>query len=103
MFDWVKRALSKSPSFSAALGDVLVEAQPVRGQTPEAYLQWRVKRGLDGQLYVGAKLISDAYAGEESRPNHFINFDLQAAEMLRAELDTCIEELSRLGASQQPL
>ncbi len=83
------------------LGDVLVEAQPVWGQTPEAHLQWRVKRGLDGRLYLGAKIKADAYAGEEGRPNNFINFDLQAAEKLRAELDSCIEELRRLGAAQQ--
>ncbi|CAN7142661.1 hypothetical protein LJR090_000075 [Bosea sp. LjRoot90] len=101
MFDWMKRAVSKSPSLNAAMGDVLVEAQQVRGQTADGHLQWRVKRGLDGRLYVGAKIKADAYAGEEGRPNNFINFDLQAAEKLRAELDSCIEELRRLGAAQQ--
>ncbi|SFJ27359.1 hypothetical protein SAMN05216304_10688 [Bosea sp. OK403] len=73
----------------------------MRGQTPGAHLQWRIKRGLNGRLYIGAKIIADAYAGEEGRPNNFINFDLQAAEKLSAELDSCIEELRRLSTDQQ--
>jgi hypothetical protein len=97
----MKKAVSKSPLLSAALGDVLVETQRVQGQTAEGHMQWRVKRGLDGRLYVGAKIKADASIGPEGQPNNYINFDLQAAEKLRAELDNCIGELRRLIAAQQ--
>jgi hypothetical protein len=95
----VRKILAKSERLSSLLGDVLFETPSLRGQSRHSVFQWRVKRSLDEHsLFVSLRLIADGYAGPESKPTSYINFDLATAERIRADLDVCIAEARQLAA-----
>ena len=98
----MKRVLSKFTSLKAPLGGVIFETIPVTGEVKKySYLIWRVKRGVDGRLYIGVKLRPDTYEGPEGALRNYMNFDLESAEKVRANLDTCIAEYRRLQGNQE--
>jgi hypothetical protein len=95
------RFLSKAFSSRAALGDVIFETEPVAGEAKKrSYLIWRLKEDVDGRYYIGAKMMPDIYEGLEGSVKNYINFDLESAEKLRANLDRCIAELRRLEGNK---
>jgi hypothetical protein len=100
MWRQLERLLARSRTLSSALGDVVFETPPLRGQSRHSLFQWRLKKGLDGtSLFVAFKLLPDTYAGPEGTPTNYISFDIATAERLRADLDLCIDEYHRLSGA----
>jgi len=103
MWEFARKIFSKSKSLNAALGDVVFETPSVTGQNPRSFLQWRVKKDLDGGTYfIGLSMLPDAYIGPEGAPTNYMNFDIQSAQRLRFQLDRCIDEYYSL-TGQMPL
>jgi hypothetical protein len=97
MWDPLRKILSRSKSLRATLGDVVFETPRIRGQTLHSAFQWRIKKDLDSNsFYVGLKLLPDAHIGVEGRETNYINFDIEGAKRIRADLDSCIAEYQRL-------
>jgi hypothetical protein len=110
MWGSVKKLLGHIGSFNSLLGDVVFETPPVSGQSSKAEFQWRVKQGTDGRsLFISLKCRPDSSFEVNNRTRMFIEFDLAAAERVRADLDACIAELQRraklgpLVSSGEPL
>jgi hypothetical protein len=103
MWTFIRKVLGKSKTLNVVLGDVVFETPQVGGETSHSFLQWRVKTGLNGQKYwIGLKMIPDAYAGREGSPTNYMNFDIESAQLLRFQLDRCINEYyQRTGLSRQ--
>ena len=93
MWTFLRSILARSQTLNATLGEVVYETLKVPGQTSRSFLQWRVKTDLEGrELFVGLKMLPDAYAGAEGSPTNYMNFDLETARLLRSQLDLCIAE-----------
>jgi hypothetical protein len=81
----------RSPAMNALMGDVVLVRPRQPGRSNHSWLEWRVKRSVDGDsLFVAAAMIADGYAGPSGSPTNYIQFDLQTAIALRDELDACI-------------
>ena len=48
MWTFLGKIFARSKTLNAALGDVVFETPEVRGQYSGSFLQWRVKRGVNG-------------------------------------------------------
>jgi hypothetical protein len=91
MWDAFKRWLFCSPAMNALMGEVVFTTPRQQGRTSHSFLEWRVKRSVDGEnLFVGAAMIPDGYAGPQGAPTNYIQFDLQSAIVMRDQLDACI-------------
>lgn len=102
MWASVKRILSKSKLLNQTLGDVVFETSEIKGASSHSFFQWRIKKSMEGgQYFVALRMRPDAYAGPEGAPTNYMNFDIEAAQRLRSDLDLCIRECHRLagGAS----
>ncbi|MFK4512218.1 hypothetical protein LPJ38_01630 [Bradyrhizobium daqingense] len=98
MWASIKKILSKSQLLNQAMGDVVFETPEIRGGHSRSFLQWRVKKSVNGdQYFVALKMRPDAYAGPEGEPTNYLNFDIEAAQRLRSNLDLCIREYHRLA------
>jgi hypothetical protein len=94
-----KKFLARSKSFKALLGDVVFESEAVRGQAASSQFQWQVKRGLDEKsYYVCVKMKADGSIGPQGSPTSYINFDLQTALKIRADIDECIAIVRHFGS-----
>lgn len=92
----IKRFLSKLPFLNTALGDVLFETAPLKGQVNGSHFQWRLKASIDGEkMFVGLKLRPDRYAGPEGSVTNYLDLSIEAAEQAREDLDRCIAEYHR--------
>ncbi|MDB5554538.1 MAG: hypothetical protein JWL86_4522 [Rhizobium sp.] len=92
----IKRFLSKLPFLNSALGDVVFETAPLKGQVSGSFFQWRIKQTGDGKgMFVGMKLRPDRYAGPEGAVTNYIELSIEAAEQARTDLDRCIAEYYR--------
>jgi hypothetical protein len=92
----IKRFLSKLPFLNSALGDVVFETAPLKGQVPGSFFQWRIKQTGDGTgMFIGMKLRPDRYAGPEGAVTSYLELSIEAAEQARADLDRCIAEYHR--------
>lgn len=92
----IKRILSKLPFLKVALGDVVFETAPLKGQVSGSFFQWRIKQTGDGKgIFIGMKLRPDRYAGPEGAVINYIELSIEAAEQARADLDRCINEYHR--------
>ena len=97
MWAFLRKALGRSKLVNSALCDVVYETPEGRGQNARSFLQWRIKKNLDGDVYfVGLRMLPDAYAGAEGLPTNYMNFDIESAQRLRSHLDLCIAEYDRL-------
>lgn len=97
----IKKLLSKVPFLNSALGDVVFETAPLKGQVSGSFCQWRIKRTGDGQgMLIGMKLRPDRYSGPEGAVTNYIELSIEAAEQARADLDRCIAEYHRRASSQ---
>ena len=91
MWEGVKRWLFRSPSMNAMMGEVVFVTPPQQGRSNHSYLEWRVKRSVDGKdLFIGAPMIADGDAGPDGSVTNYIQFDLNAAIEMRDRLDACI-------------
>jgi hypothetical protein len=79
-----------------ALGDVVFETAEIKGTSSHSFFQWRVKKSGGGQYFVALGMRPDAYAGPEGSPTNYMNFDIDAAQYLKFNLDRCISEYCRL-------
>ncbi|UVC11060.1 hypothetical protein IHQ71_11035 [Rhizobium sp. TH2] len=96
----IKRFLSKLPFLNSALGDVVFETAPLKGQASGSFFQWRIKQTGDGKgMLIGMKLRPDRYAGPEGAVTNYIELSIEAAEQARADLDRCIAEYHRRASS----
>jgi hypothetical protein len=96
MWAFLRRIVARSQILNSTLGEVVYETLKVPGQTSRSFLQWRVKTDLGGQeLFVGLKMLPDAYAGAEGSPTNYMNFDIESARLLRSQLDLCIAECDK--------
>jgi hypothetical protein len=87
----VKRWLFRSPLMNAMIGDVVFVTPRQPGRSNHSYMEWRVKRSVDGKrLFVGAAMIPDGYAGPDGSVTNYIQFDLNSAIEMRERLDACI-------------
>lgn len=51
-------------TFNAALGDAVYKTPEVGGQNSHSFLEWRVKRDLEGDAYfIGLRMMPDTYVG----------------------------------------
>jgi hypothetical protein len=92
----LKKLLGKIPILGSALGDVVFETLPLKGQSSKSLFQWRVKQSTDGKSYfIGLKLRPDSYAGPEGSPMNYLNLSIEAAEQAKLDLETCIAEYRR--------
>ncbi|MBR0950452.1 hypothetical protein [Bradyrhizobium canariense] len=97
MWASVKKILARSKLLNQALGDVVFETPEIKGGYPRSFLQWRVKKSVEGgQYFVALRMRPDAYAGPEGEPTNYMSFDIEAAYRLRSDLDLCIREYHRL-------
>jgi hypothetical protein len=104
MWGSVKKLLGHIGSFNSLLGDVVFETPPVGGQSSSSEFEWRVKQGTDGQsLFVSLKCQPDTSFEVNNRSRMYIEFDLAAAQQVRADLDACIAELQRRAKSAGPV
>lgn len=95
----IKRFLSKLPFLKSALGDVVFETPPLKGQNGRSLFQWRLKRAGNGNgLFVGLKLKPDRYAGPEGSVTNYIELSIEAAEQAKIDLERCIGEYRRREA-----
>jgi len=95
----IKRFLSKLPFLNSALGDVVFETPPLKGQSGSSLLQWRLKQAGNGSgLFVGLKLKPDRYAGPEGSVTNYIELSIEAAEQAKIDLERCIGEYRRREA-----
>jgi hypothetical protein len=104
MWNFVKKSLAQSNILNQALGDVVFGTSEIKGASSHSFFQWRIKRSVDGgQHFVALRMRPDTYAGAEGGPTNYMSFDIEAAKQLRADLDRCISECSRLhdGTSAQ--
>jgi hypothetical protein len=92
----MKRFLSKLPFLGTALGDVLFETPPRKGQVAGSLLQWRVKQAGDGKrMFIGMKLKPDRYAGLDGAVTNYLELTISDAEQAKADLERCIVEYYR--------
>ena len=97
MWTFLRKILARSRLFNAALGDVVYKTLEVGGQNSHSFLEWRVKRDLEGDaLFIGLRMIPDTYVGPEGSPTNYMNFDIESAQLIRDHLDMCIMEYNRL-------
>src|ERR1700743_2094344 len=95
----LRNLFSRSSSWKALLGDVVLESEAVRGQAASSRFQWQVKRGLDEKsYYVCIKMKADGHIGSEGSPTNYINFDLPTALKIRADIDECIAIVRHFGS-----
>lgn len=92
----IRRLLSKLPLLGAALGDVVYETSPLKGQVSSSFLQWRLKQTGDGKkMFVGIKLRPDRSAGRDGAVTNYIELTIEAAEQAKIDLERCIAEYHR--------
>ena len=97
MWAFLRQTLAKSKTFNASLGDVVYKTPEVSGQNSHSFLEWRVKRDLEGDaFFIGLRMIPDAYIGPTGSPTNYMNFDIESAQRVRDHLDMCITEYNRL-------
>jgi len=97
MWTFLRKILARSRTLNAALGEVVYITPQVGGQNARSFLEWRVKRDLEGDaFFIGLRMIPDAYAGREGSPTNYMNFDIESAQLIRDHLDMCITEYNRL-------
>jgi hypothetical protein len=97
MWGPLRRILARSEVLNSTFGDVILETPPVSGQTSRSFLQWRLKKRLEGnEFFISMKLLPDAYGGPEGSVKNYINLDIANALQARARLDSCIAEYYRL-------
>src|SRR5262245_58160340 len=100
---FLRKFLAKSKGLNVSLGDVTFETPEVTGQNPHSFLQWRVKKEVEGGRYfVGLRMLPDTYIGPEGSPTNYMNFDIESAQRLRFHLDRCITEYYRLVRELPP-
>jgi hypothetical protein len=97
MWTFVKKSLAKFKSLNQALGDVVFETPEIKGGSSHSFLQLRVKKSVEGEYFVALRMRPDAYAGPEGSPTNYMNFDIEAAQHLKFNLDRCISEYYRLA------
>ncbi|MBR0961254.1 hypothetical protein [Bradyrhizobium japonicum] len=98
MWASVKRILAKSKLLNQTVGDVVFETPEIKGSSSHSFFQWRIKKSMvGGQYFVALRMRPDAYAGPEGAPTNYVNFDIEAAQRLRSDLDLCIREYDRLA------
>jgi len=103
MWAFVKRFLAKSRLLNQALGDVVFETAEIKGASSHSFFQWRIKKSVEGgQYFVALRMRPDAYAGPEGSPTNYMNFDIDAAQHLKLNLDRCISEYYRLVGHAPP-
>ncbi len=101
MWTAIKKLLVRSPVLNQALGEVVFETPEIKGVSAHSFLQWRVKKSIEGGHYVVAfRMLPDAYAGSEGSPTNYMHFDIESAQRLRFQLDRCIDEYYRLTGTQ---
>jgi hypothetical protein len=104
VWPFVKKALSRLPSLGAALGEVVFETRPLKGQIDGSLFQWRVKRSMDAEAYfIGLKLQPDSYAGPDGSVVNYINLSIEDAEQAKADLERCIAECRMLSGGDNRL
>lgn len=95
----IQRFLSKLPFFNSALGEVVFETPPLKGQNWGSLFQWRLKQAGNGNgLFVGLKLKPDRFAGPEGSVTNYIELSIEAAEQAKVDLERCIGEYRRREA-----
>ena len=98
MWTFVKKSLARFKSLNQALGEVVFETPEIKGATSYSFLQLRIKKSVEGdQYFVALRMRPDAYAGPEGSPTNYMNFDIEAAQRLKFNLDRCISEYYRLA------
>lgn len=98
VWPFVKKALARLPRLGAALGEVVFETRPLKGQIEGSLFQWRVKRSIDAEGYfIGLKLRPDSYAGPDGSVVNYINLSIDEAEQAKSDLERCIIEYRRLS------
>ena len=77
--------------------------QAMAGGVPVRVNEARAMAGFDpltemegGEYFVAIRMRPDAYAGPDGSPTNYINFDMEAAQRLKLNLDRCIAEYHRL-------
>ncbi len=96
MFKHLKRLMSRSKTVNMSMGPVLFSTPVLSGQSSHSHFQWRVKKGLDDEIFFfSLKFRADYYGGMDGAENYFINFDLETAERVRDQLDSCIAYYER--------
>ena len=95
----IKQFLSKLPFLNSALGGVVVETPPLKGQNWGSLFQWRLKQDRTGNgLFVSLKLKPDRFAGPDGSVANYIELSIEAAEQVRIDLERCIGEYRRREA-----
>lgn len=95
---FAKQVFAKSSLFNQIFGEVVFETPEVKGASSHSFLQWRVKKGVNGEQYfVALRMRPDAYAGSEGSPTNYMSFDIETAVSLKSHLEKCISEYHRLA------